>query len=123
MDLGRKRWCDLWHQHFDMDGLGDTSWGLRRLHISALMQALVRARHELQTQRLPYQLFAYIDRDESGQDALYVHTENPNGTSFPCELIGRELQTVPALLAGLVAIDRYRVLLAQGGRHYYVSPR
>lgn len=123
VDLDRKQWCDLWHQHFDMDAVGDGSWRLRRLHISALMQALGHARRELQAQGQRHQLFACINIGESGQDALYVHTENPNGTPFPCELKGRELRAVPGLMAGHVDIERYRLLLAEGGRHYYVLPR
>lgn len=123
VNLDRKRWCDLWHEHFDTNSRGDMSWRLRRLHISPLMQALGRAHHELQDQGRAHQVFAYVDGDESGQDALYVHTENPNGTPFPCELNGRELQIVPTLLAGHVNIDRYRVLLTEGGRHYCVLPR
>jgi hypothetical protein len=123
VDLERKQWCDLWHHHFDMDGHGNGSWRLRRLHVSALMQAMSRARLELHRQGRLHQLFAYIDAEDAGQDALYVHTENPNGTAFPCELTGRDLRAVPPLLAGQVNLDRYRVLAAEDGRTYYVFPR
>jgi hypothetical protein len=123
VDLARKQWCDFWHHHFDMRGLGNRSWRLRRLHLSALIQALGRVRHELETQERPYQLFAIIDIADAGGDGLFVHTPNPNGTPFPCDLEGRELRAVPRQLAGQVDLARYRVLMAASGRSFYVLPR
>lgn len=124
VDLAEKKWCDLWHQHFDWEGFGDLGWVHRRRHISALLVALSRARDELALSTKPYQLFASINIGDAGSDAVYVHTENPNGTEFPITHTGQALVSLPPLLAGRIDLERYRVFAESSGkeRYYVVEP-
>ena len=55
------------------------------------------------------QLFASITLGDSGGDAVYVHTPNPNGTAFPITPSGERVTQLPPLLAG-------RMLLPSVGR-------
>ena len=110
VDLKKHTWCDLWHQHFDCEGFGNINWVHRRRHLAALLRALTRARHELNESRKPYQLFALVHPRDSGSDAIFVHTENPNGTKFPCKLSCQPIASFPPLLAGYIDPDIYEVL-------------
>lgn len=126
VDLPKKQWCDLWHQHFDWDGVGDEGWRPRRAYVSALLNALARARLELRNAAQPCQLFATIHPKSSMDDALYVHTPNPNGTPFPADYgDAKKLVSLPPLLAGRVSLERYAVFaVGQGDSRYFViEPR
>ena len=124
VDVEGRKWFNLWHQHFDWNGFGDLSWRDRRAHLAALLQALTRARLELSRTDKPYQLFALVHTKDSANDALYVHTENPHNTEFPCTLWGRKTEFLGPLLAGRVNLARYVVLVnAHGkGTSYVIQP-
>jgi len=125
VDLEKREWFNLWHQHFDWEGFGDINRMHHRRHLSALLRALARARVELLESGTPYQLFAIVHERDSGGDAVFVHTENPHDTVFPCPLIGRALKMLPPLLAGRVDLDLYRVLVRhhEGAASYVIEPR
>lgn len=124
--MDQKKWCDLHHEHFDWDGRGNASRVHRIKHLNALLRALRRARAELAAYGQPHQVFAYVDLENSADDALYVHTPNPNGTEFPNPI---ESVSVPAaappLLAARVDAKQYEVrrYSGQGEAIYYVVPR
>lgn len=110
VDIAKRVWFDLWHHHIDWEGFGDLSWRHKRRHLSILLRTLTKARLELQSSGMPYQLFATVHTNESASNAVYVHTPNPNGTQFPCDLSGQPLEAMPALLAGRVDPTQYQVL-------------
>lgn len=110
VDLLKKQWCDLWHEHFDLNSFGDISWYHRHQHLRILFHAFRRAHAELAVQTTPYQVFLNISKDDSGADALYVHTPNPNLTTFPTEFTEcKFLSVAPVLLASHVDLSRYRI--------------
>jgi hypothetical protein len=126
VDLPAKQWCDLHHQHFDWDGKGNEGRLQRVRHLNAHLRALRRARLELQAQDKPFQLFAYIDLAASENDAVYIHTPNPNGTAFPAELGCREEDaTPPPLLACRVDRTLFKILKSSepGSQVFYLLPR
>ena len=56
----------------------------RRAHLDALFTAFRRALAQAANAKTVVQVFVSIAPDrESEQDALYVHTPNPNGSPFP----------------------------------------
>ncbi len=83
VDLDRKKWCDLWHVHFDWKSFGNLGPIHRRKHLAAVCQAFRRAQVELALQPTPFQVFLCVYKKDCGSDAVYVHTQNPNGTEFP----------------------------------------
>ena len=110
VDMQKKQWCDLWHTHFDWDGEGNSSWVARRRYLTALFTALTRARLELAQWGRPYQLFAAVYPLSSGDDAIYVHTPNPNGTEFPLvHAEAQRLESAPRLLMGKIPRSGYTV--------------
>jgi hypothetical protein len=109
VNMARKRWCDLSHEHFDWEGFGDRSWFDRRRHLAVLLKAFRRAQIELGAYRGEYQLFASITPSDSSGDAVYVHTPNPNGTPFPITPTGERVARLPPLLSGRIDLMRYQV--------------
>jgi hypothetical protein len=109
VNLEEKKWCDMSHQHFDWYGLGNSGWIHSRRHLTALLVALVQATNELAKSNQPYQLFAFVNLEDRGGDAVFVHTKNPNGTDFPVTLPGKRIDVLPSLLAGRVNLRKYNV--------------
>jgi hypothetical protein len=126
VDLVRRKWCDLWHDHFDWKGFGNRSPFHRRKHLVALCQAFRRAQRELAAQPMPYQVFINISRNDSGSDALYVHTPNPNETKFPIDFGQYKiLSKAPPLLAGRFNLEDYCIYTQSNEENtwYTVVPR
>jgi len=127
VDMARRKWCDLWHEHFDWRGFGDRGFVHRRRHVNALLTALRRARVELSDHPGPYQVFAIVHVKDSANDGLYVHTPNPNGTDFPMEFPGAEsVVGLPPLLSGRVDLHHYKVLRQRNGdgtEFFVIVPR
>jgi hypothetical protein len=76
-------WWDLWHYHPDWSGFGNLSWRFRREYLRAIglvFGKILDARDRFQT---PFQAFISLNGVDAGQDAVYLHTPNPNGTAFP----------------------------------------
>ena len=79
-------WFDYWHQHLDWRGLGDFSPRLRQIFLEGY--ARIFRHYALQAHLLakPYQIWITLQMDDAGQDAVYLHTPNPNPNSvFPIE--------------------------------------
>ncbi len=117
-------WFDMWHRHIDMNGDGKLS----RLHRQFQLWALFRALHTIEKLtnhiRDRCQVFAYVYERDPGSDAVYVHTENPNGTEFPYNPEVQEwLSILPFWLSGHVSLTNYRVGLNihEGERYYFVQ--
>ena len=100
-DLAPEHWYDFWHYHADWPGYGNLSWKHRQAHIAAhclVFKAFVRL---TASYSLPYQLWIMLPVGDSGQDAVYFHTPNPNGDGnhFPA--------TLPNVEWGLPALEDY----------------
>lgn len=122
--LEQRRWCDLWHQHFDVQGIGNLGWPHRHRHLTALFTALAGARRELESSKQPYQLFALVHPRDSASDALVVHTPNPHGSVFPYALGGQPLTRLPPWLGAVMTPGRYTVRVARydGQTRYIIQP-
>lgn len=78
-----EEWFDLWHVHADYPGYGNLSARHRRAHIALHCGFFRQAARELLHRAEPYQLFLYLDAQDAGRDAVYVHTPSPHGAAFP----------------------------------------
>ncbi|QDT59954.1 hypothetical protein SV7mr_24680 [Stieleria bergensis] len=76
-------WCDLWHTHFDWSGDGNCGTAERRPFIQQLMQFFHDVETHTSTWTKPNQQWIVIDENDSSQDAVYLHTPNPNRDNFP----------------------------------------
>jgi hypothetical protein len=83
LDARREPWWNYWHYHADWLGRGNRRWKYRLEHLRALATVygkIADARLETET---PFQLWLLLDVDDAGQDATFLHSPNPYGTTFP----------------------------------------
>jgi hypothetical protein len=73
---------DYDHIHLDWDGIGDLGAQIRLQTIKAHLRVFKKYVDALSVIDKPYQLFMTCFIDDSGQDAVYIHSENPD-SSFP----------------------------------------
>ncbi len=84
---GVNSWFDLWHDHMDWKGWGNINWKHRKPHLDALVSSFELLKMKLVNYTKDFQLFMYIEVNDSSSDAVYINTENPNGhRSFPMKL-------------------------------------
>jgi hypothetical protein len=83
---GEKNWFDLFHFHIDNTGLGNKSWKSRTQHLDALFIIAEKVEDKLKTIDKPFQFWIEIYENDSWDDSVYIHTENPNQTVFPTSL-------------------------------------
>ncbi|OMF27629.1 hypothetical protein BK133_19460 [Paenibacillus sp. FSL H8-0548] len=76
-------WYDFWHRHLDFYGLGNNSLKVRREHIKAHIHLYSKFLQQLKDFSKPYQTWVCIHEEDSGADAVYVHTPNSNDENFP----------------------------------------
>ena len=83
LDCSRSEWFDLWHDHPDFTGEGNRGWKHRRRHLAAAFTILRRVALQAAGCPRPAQVWLVVDPSDSAQDAIYVHTPNPNADNFP----------------------------------------
>lgn len=76
-------WYDYMHWHVDWRGLGNTSWLARRAHLDALFTTFRRVLAQTAEWSDPHQVWLQVDAMDSSQDAVYLHTPNPNKENYP----------------------------------------
>lgn len=80
-------WFDFWHTHLDWKGKGNRFRENRAAEIR-LGYKLFEAAHALSTSASKQIQVWLTVCPNSLDDAVYLHSENPNGTPFPYEFDG-----------------------------------
>ena len=81
-------WFDLWHTHVDWDGDGNSSSTSRHHYLVQLFTLFDQLRCHIESWTKPRQIWIVIDAVDSSQDAVYLHTKNPNKHNFPYQFEG-----------------------------------
>lgn len=121
LSVGDEDWYDLWHYHPDWYGYGNRSWAMRARHLEAV--AYAQCARQLSRFSQPYQLWIYLDAHDASQDAVYVHSPNPNRSNFPLVFDGAEwgVSEVAQFFADL--LPGYRLMAARlPGGYLVCSP-
>lgn len=75
---------ELAHHHFDLNGYGERSARLRGAHRRLLLDAFARTREAAADSGRPTQVFVQLATPEnSGNDALYYHSQGAGDVGFP----------------------------------------
>lgn len=110
LDMGPDEWFDLWHTHVDWDGDGNDGAAARRPFLEALFIILDRLDQQAKAYPHPYQLWAWVLEEDSSQDAVFLHSKNPNSDNFPLEFDDVDFDAeYPEWLHGIVKEGRHRV--------------
>ena len=81
--LDEASWHDMWHTHADWRGDGNTSEEARQNFLGELFAIYEHILERTQNWRKPYQVWLVINEADSAEDAVYLHTQNPNRDNFP----------------------------------------
>ena len=95
---GGRGWFDMWHTHPDWRGDGNRGARHRRQHLAAGFTILERYLAEAAQIGGPMQVFMTIDALNSSQDAVWVHTPNPNRENFPYKFAGAVWDVDPPVI-------------------------
>jgi len=79
-------WFDFFHQHIDNKDKGNKSWKSRKQHLDALFALAEKYEIELSKMNRDYQFWININERDSDDDAIYIHTKNPNKSEFPIKV-------------------------------------
>lgn len=90
LDVSDSDWYDFWHYHPDRYGYGNLNWPMRARHSEALAKVFDRYAQQLHEFKKPYQLWIWLDIRNASQDAVFVHSPNPNHDDFPLVVDGAE---------------------------------
>lgn len=81
-DLDPTSWFDYWHRHIDWYGKGGRRLDNRPSSLKLGYQILNYVELFRLKCKLPTQSWWFI-HEESYEDAVYIHSENENGTPYP----------------------------------------
>jgi len=103
---GSNSWFDMWHTHMDWHGVGNKNWSRRKQYIQDLLEFYSELRNRLSNFHTKYQVWVFVHENDSANDAVYVHSPNPNAENFPFSInnIGgmeAKNQRLKAFLEGL----------------------
>ena len=76
-------WFDLWHTHTNYEDEGDFSWKKRATCLQKLIELYHYFQKQLENYPKPFQLWIEIWENDPSEDAIYIHTPNPNSNNFP----------------------------------------
>jgi len=118
IDTSGSSWYDLWHLHLDMEGAGNKNPEARRACLEALRSAYERALSQLSGWSKPNQSWVLVDPTDSGQDAVYVHTPNPNKQNFPYEFDDVDwASTIPRWITDVFPASQFQLGRSKNRRH------
>lgn len=125
VEVRESDWYDRMHWHVDWPGLGNMSWRERRSHLEALFAMYRDLLGKTAGWSVPHQCWLQINAVDSSQDAVYLHTPNPNRENFPADFDWVEWDAeIPERLRDFVTDSAW-----QFGRtdetwtHFFVRPR
>lgn len=84
-NLDFQSWFDMWHTHTDWRGYGNISWKHRHQHLKALVRRFNFLKNKISEKSEEFQIFIMVDINDSSQDAVFIHTGNPNEENFPIQ--------------------------------------
>jgi len=83
---GPNSWFDFWHTHVDWDGEGNKNFNIRLKYLKELLKLYENLKKDLKLYPNNYQIWIVIDENDSSEDAVYIHTKNPNNENFPLKM-------------------------------------
>lgn len=119
-----KTWFDNWHLHFDWKGYGNDSFKRRKPHLDKLFRHFDLLKQRTGHLKKDFQLYAIILDNESSDDALFLHTQNPNADNFPWKplhsLSSKNNLTNADLKKYIDNLSGYKIQFGQADENYCI---
>ena len=80
-------WFDLWHTHPDWDGKGNSKPENRHRAAELTFLFLTKAEALTKHRKGEVQCFAIV-KEDTMNNSIYIHSENPNSSEFPFKYEG-----------------------------------
>lgn len=125
IDISEKSWYNLWHTHLDWDGITTYSKKQRARHLKYYMMLLDKIERDTQEIKRSFQTWIFINENDGGMDAIYLHTENPY-TAFPYYLDKMEMNTeLPDFIKTTIDLNKYNIgrITSDDGHLYFVQKK
>ena len=126
LDFGAQPWFDLWHTHVDWDGHGNENSAERKKYLAQLFSCFEQLQDVAADNLAEHQVWCIVCED-SREDAVYLHSPNPNVDNFPYEFEGVYWQDeIPDLIVEF--FDQKKMRLGKydcnnGETIYYIKPK
>ncbi|MPM13549.1 hypothetical protein SDC9_59906 [bioreactor metagenome] len=109
VDLSEDSWCRMWHEHLDWYGVTLVSYKHRKIHIMYYLKIIEKIELETKGSKRDFQTWIYLDKNDGTNDAIYFHTDNPEG-NFPFVLDNVQWNIeVPTMLMELLDLSKFNV--------------
>ncbi len=95
-------WFDFFHQHINNRDSNNKSWKSRKQHLDALFCLADKYEKQLIKLNRQFQFWISINDSDSKDDAIYIHTENPNNSEFPIKV-----KSIPDLKSKNENLEKY----------------
>ncbi|NQX81107.1 MAG: hypothetical protein HRT66_03805 [Flavobacteriaceae bacterium] len=106
---GNNSWFDFYHFHIDNTGLGNKSWKSRKQHLDALFKVTEKIEGKLRNYSKDFQYWIAISENDSYDDSIYIHTQNPNGSEFPVSIVFDNKKSLNTNLTAYLAQKGYNI--------------
>lgn len=122
--IGKGGWFDMWHTHPDWDGDGNRGARHRRRHLAAGFTIFQNLLREAEEAGGSVQVFMSIDALDSSQDAVWVHTPNPNRDNYPFAFSQIRWDVAPPVILREFLSPEWQLGRVDGSPGYYwIRPR
>jgi len=108
-----------WHHHVDWKSEGNVSPKHRQEELTVLFELHRRLRRRMARYSKPFQLWISICQDDSGQDGVWIQSENPH-SDFPAAAVAfKPVPRVPVWLCQHFDPNSQSIARAPGRRIFY----
>ncbi|MCK5633373.1 hypothetical protein KAH94_06465 [bacterium] len=84
LDL-KDNWFNIWHHHLDWDNLGQESSKWRKFFVGLHYKLFIKYTEQIRKSNFDAQCWLFFDLKESGYDAVYIHSKNPQN-DYPLKI-------------------------------------
>lgn len=81
-----KNWFDFFHEHVINKDIKNNSIKSRIQHLEALFSLAQKYEHKLTVLKREFQFWINVNNMYKEDDAIYIHTKNPNESEFPIKV-------------------------------------
>lgn len=112
-EIASTEWFDFWHTHLDWDGKGNARVE-NRIRCNELTYEMLKLAESITDHRgNDIQCFAII-KENSMDNSIYIHSQNPNGSEFPFRYAGVDWEYSDSQMAKIIDCSCHELGIFKG---------